>query len=147
MSTVKAGKNINKNGEISTKKAWLIVLVSLLDDIIILALVGLGLWYFKVKLPLWALIAIGLALGAFIFVRTWAVLPSLRRKNVTGADGMIGLVGEVVASPAPGMVIRVSGEYWQAECLDGEIQTGEEVEIVGINRLKLEVRHKVSWEH
>ena len=130
--------------EISTKKAWLIVLVSLIDDIIILAVVILALWYFKVALPLWAMILIGLALGAFIFVRTWAVLPSLRRKKVTGAEGMIGLLGEVVESPTPGLVIRVSGEYWQAECRDGDIETGEEVEIVGIDRLKLEVKRKVS---
>jgi membrane-bound ClpP family serine protease len=138
---------MTKKGEISTKKAWLIVLVSLIDDIIILAVVFGVLWYFKVKLPLWAIITIGLALGAFIFVRTWVVLPSLRRKRVTGAEGMIGQVGEVVESMTPGLVVRVSGgEYWQAECPDGDIETGEEVEIVGINRLKLEVRRKVSWE-
>jgi len=137
---------MKKKEEISTKKAWVIVLVSLIDDVIILAVVILALWYFKVKLPLWAMIVIGLALGAFIFVRTWAIIPSLRRKKITGAEGMIGLVGEVVESVTPDLVIRVSGEYWQAECLDEDIETGEEVEVVGIERLKLEVRRKVSWE-
>jgi len=132
--------------EISTKKAWLIILVSLIDDIIILALAGLALWYFKVKLPVWAMIAIGLALGAFIFVRTWAVLPSLRKKKVTGAEGMIGLTGEVVKSSKSGMVIMVSGEYWQTKYPDGDIEVGEEVEIVGINRLSLEVKRKVEWK-
>jgi membrane-bound ClpP family serine protease len=135
-----------EKGEISTRKAWLIVLVSLIDDVIILAVVALALWYFKVQLPLWAMIVIGLVLGAFIFVRTWWVIPSLRRKKTTGAEGMIGLVGEVAESLTPGLVVRVSGEYWQAECLDGDIEAGEEVEIVGINRLKLEVKRKVSWE-
>jgi membrane-bound ClpP family serine protease len=137
---------MTKKSEISTKKAWLIVLVSLIDDIIILAVVFGVLWYFKVTLPLWAMIVIGLALGTFIFVRTWAVLPSLRRKKVTGAEGMIGMTGEVVEVLKPKGVIRVGGEYWQAKCLNGDIETGEEVEIVGINRLKLEVRRKVSWE-
>ena len=137
---------MTKKEEITTKKAWVIVLVSLIDDIIILAVVILALWYFTVNLPVWAMILIGLALRAFIFVRTWAINPSLRRKKVTGAEGMIGLVGEVVESAAPGLVIRVSGEYWQAECLDGDMVAGEEVEIVGIHRLKLEVRRKVSWE-
>ena len=135
---------MKKKEEISTKKVWLLILVSLIDDIIILAVIILALWYFKVELPLWAMILIGLALGAFIFVRTWAVLPSLRRKKVTGAEGMIGLVGEVVESFTPGLVIMVSGEYWQAECLDEDIGAGEEVEVVGIERLKLEVRRKVS---
>ncbi|MFC1981359.1 NfeD family protein [Chloroflexota bacterium] len=136
---------VEKGGQ-SRFKDLLIVLVSLIDDVIILAVVFGALWYFKVKLPLWAMIAIGLALGAFIFVRTWAVLPSMRRKKVTGAEGMIGLVGEVVESKTPGLVVRVSGEYWKAECRDGDIENGEEVEIVGIERLKLEVRRKVSWE-
>jgi len=135
-----------RKGEMSTGRVWLLVLVSLIDDIIILAVVIGVMWYFKVKLPLWAMILIGLALGAFIFVRTWAILPSLRRKKITGAEGMIGLVGEVVESETPGLVIRVSGEYWQAKCLDGDTEAGEEVEVVGINRLKLEVRRKTSWE-
>ncbi len=130
----------------STKKAWLIILVSLIDDIVILAVVIGVLWYFKVKLPIWAMIFIGLALATFIFVRTWVVLPSLRRKKVTGAEGMIGMTGEVVTSLKPNGVIRICGEYWNAKSLDGDIETDEEVEILGIQRLKLEVRRKVSWE-
>ncbi|MFC1901767.1 NfeD family protein [Chloroflexota bacterium] len=134
---------MSKEHGISAKKAWLIVLVSLIDDIIILVLIGLAVWYFKIMLPLWVWIIIGLGLGAFIFVRTWAVLPSLRRRKITGAEGMIGMVGEVVESVVDDdMVVRVSGEYWQAECLEGDIAIGEEVEIVSINRLKLEVKRK-----
>ena len=135
-----------KKSERSRFKDLIIVLVSLIDDVIILAVIFGALWYFEVNLPLWVMIIIGLVLGAFIFVRTWAVLPSMRRKKVTGAEGMIGLVGEVVELKAPDLVVKVSGEYWQAKCCDGDIENGEEVEIVGIERLKLEVRRKVSWE-
>ena len=127
-------------------KAWLVVLIALLDEIVVLAIILLALWYFKVAIPLWAIITIGLVLGAFAFITHRALVPSLRRKKVTGAEGMIGLVGEVVESLTPGLVIRVSGEYWKAKCLDGDIEAGEEVEIVGIDRLKLEVKRKVSWE-
>ena len=135
-----------EKGERSKFKDLLIVLVSLIDDALILAVIIGALWYFKVKLPLLAMIIIGLVLGAFIFVRTWAVLPSMRRKKVTGSEGMIGMVGEVVDSTTPNLVVRVSGEYWKAKCCDGDIENGEEVEIVGIERLKLEVRRKVSWK-
>jgi membrane-bound ClpP family serine protease len=135
---------MTEKAEKSARKAWVIVLVSLIDDVIILVLVGLVLWYFKVRIPLWAMIVIGLALAAFIFVRTWYVLPSLRQKKITGKEGMIGLVGEVVESVEPGMVVRVSGEYWQAECPDGDVAAGEEVEIVRVNRLKLEVKRRTS---
>ena len=131
-------------GEHSTIKAWLIVLIALLDEIVVLALVFLVLWYFKVDIPLWAIVAIGLVLGAFAFIGHRAIVPSLRRKNITGAEGMIGLVGEVVESLTPGGVIRVGGEYWQAKSVDGDIEIYEEVEILGITRLKLEVKRKAS---
>ncbi len=132
-----------ENSGISTKKAWLIILVSLIDDVIILALVVLAVWYFKVSLPLWAWIGIGLALGGFIFVRTWVVLPSLRRKKVTGAEGMIGLECEAVERLAPFGVVRVEGEYWKAKSVDGDIVIGEVVEVTGLSRLTLEVKRKI----
>ena len=132
-----------EKGEISTRKAWTIVLLSLIDDIVILAVVIGILWYFKVELPLWVMIAIGLALGSYIFFRTWAVLPSVRRRKITGSEGMIGIVGEVTKSLKPTGVIRVAGESWQAESIEGQIEVGEEVEVLAIYRLKLEVKRKI----
>jgi len=132
-----------EKGEISTRKAWTIVLLSLIDDIVILAVVIGILWYFKVELPLWAMIAIGLALGSYIFFRTWAVLPSVRRRKITGSEGMIGTVGEVTESLTPTGIIRVAGESWQAESIEGNIEMGEEVEILSMYRLKLKVKRKI----
>jgi membrane-bound ClpP family serine protease len=132
-----------EKGEISTRKALTIVLLSLIDDIVILAVVIGILWYFKVELPLWAMIAIGLALGSYIFFRTWAVLPSLRRRKITGSEGMIGTVGEVTESLTPTGIIRVAGESWQAESIEGNIEMGEEVEILSMYRLKLKVKRKI----
>ncbi|OGN94027.1 MAG: hypothetical protein A2Z75_03480 [Chloroflexi bacterium RBG_13_50_10] len=132
-----------EQGEISTKKAWTIILVSLIDDFVILAAVIGVLWYFKVKLPLWAMIVIGLVLGSYIFVRTWVVLPSIRRRKMTGAEGMIGMIGEVTETLTPAGIIRVAGETWQAESSEGEIGIGEEVKILAIYRLKLEVKRKI----
>jgi membrane-bound ClpP family serine protease len=134
-----------EKGEISTRKAWTIVLLSLIDDIVILAVVIGILWYFKIELPLWAMIAIGFTLGSYIFFRTWAVLPSVRRRKITGSEGMIGMVGEVTESLKPTGIIRVAGESWQAKSTEGHIDIGEEVEVLAIYRLKLEVKRKV-WE-
>jgi membrane-bound ClpP family serine protease len=134
-----------EKGEISTRKAWAIVLLSLIDDIVILAVVIGTLWYFKVELPLWAMIAVGLVLGSYVFFRTWAVFPSVRRRKITGSEGMIGMVGEVTESLKPTGVIRVAGESWQAKSIEGRIDIGEEVEVLAIYRLKLEVKRKI-WE-
>ena len=94
------------------------------------------------SLLLWAMLAIGLALGSYIFFRTWAVLPSVRRRKITGSEGMIGTVGKVTESLKPTGVIRVAGESWQAESTEGYIEIGEEVEVLAIYRLKLEVKRK-----
>ncbi len=129
--------------EISNKKAWTITLVSLIDEFVILAVIIGVLWYFKVKLPLWAMIAIGLFLVSYIFVRIWVVLPSVRRRKITGAEGMIGMVGEVIESLTPSGIIRIDGEIWQAESIEEDIAIDEEVEILTIYRLKLKVKHKI----
>jgi membrane-bound ClpP family serine protease len=129
--------------EMSKKRAWTIVLASLVDEAIILAAAGLALWYFKVKLPLWAMVAIGLVVIAYIFVRTYMVVPSLRRKKLIGAESMVGTECEVVEPLTPDGVVRVGVEYWRAVSVDGEVATGESVEIVRVERLKLEVKRKV----
>ena len=133
---------MGRKGEMSSRKAWLLVLVSLLDDAILLGLIILGLWYFDVEIS-WPLIVI-LALVAVVlfFVIHRAVIPSLRRCGVTGAEGMVGQKGEVTAALTPAGVVRVSGEYWQAKSIDGDIKEGDEVEIVSVDRLQLEVKRR-----
>lgn len=135
---------MTKKDEPSNMRAWLVVLVALLDEIAVLAIVFLALWYFKVEIPLWAIVTIGLVLGTFVFITHRALVPSLRRKKETGAEGMISLTGEVTKSLTPNGTIKVKGEYWQAKSLDGDIEMGADVEITGIDRLKLEVKRKLS---
>lgn len=125
-------------------KTWLIVLIVLLDDMAALALVFLVLWFFNVKINLVTMIVTILVAGSLILIVHRAVVPSLRLKKVTGSEGMIGMVGEVVESHASDLIIKVSGEYWRAECPDGDIATGEEVEVVGVNRLKLKIKRRAS---
>lgn len=125
-------------------KTWLIVLIALLDDIAVVALVYLLLWIFNVDIPLWVTIVIGVVFGAFVFIVHRALVPSLRMKKATGSEAMIGLSGEVTQKLAPKGVIKVMGEYWQANCSDEIIEVGADVEITGIDRLVLEVKRKVT---
>ncbi len=124
-------------------KDWLIILASLLDDAAVLALVILALWCFKVEITLPAIIVIALLFIGFVFIMHKAVIPSLHRKKVTGAEGMVGLEGTVVEALAPVGIIRVKGECWKAKSVSGNIAAGEDVEILGIKGLTLEVRRKV----
>jgi len=134
---------IRKN-EPSDMKTWLIVLIALLDDVAVLVLVFVVLWFFDVEISLPVMIVIGFVFGTFVFIVHRAIVPSLRRKKVTGVEGMIGLVGEVTQSLTPKGVIKINGEYWQARSVEGEIDVGEEVVILKIKGLNLEVKQKDS---
>lgn len=133
---------MTKKGESSGIKAWLIVLVALLDDIAVLVLLFVILWAFDVDIPLYLLIIIGLIVGTLVFLVHRAIVPSLRRKKVTGREGMIGLAGEVTQALNPNGVVKIADEYWKAKSLSGDIDTGEEVEIINIDGLNLEVKRK-----
>jgi len=135
---------MNKKGEISALKAWLIVVASLLDDAAVLALLFLGLWFFHVKITWTIILVVALAVVAFFFVMHKAVAPSLRRRKVTSAEGMIGLMGEVMEPLKPEGTVKIKGEYWTARSVEGDIGVGDAVEVTGINGLNLEVKKKAS---
>jgi len=125
-----------------TIKGWLLILVLLLDDAAALVLVFLVLWFLGIKISLPIVIVIALLLGTFAFITHKVIIPSFHKKKVTGSEGMIGLEGEVVEPLTPVGVIRVGGEYWKARSVDENIEVGEEVEILGLDRLMLTVRLK-----
>lgn len=130
--------------ESSGMKAWVIVLVALIDDIAVLALVVLILWALDVKIPVYLMVIIGLVAGIFVFFVHRSIVPSLRRRKVTGKEGMIGQIGEVTQDCSPRGIIKVKDEYWTAKSLSGDIKVGEEVEIVSIDGLKVEVERRKS---
>jgi membrane-bound ClpP family serine protease len=125
-------------------KDWFIVLVLLLDDAAALALVLLVLWVLGVEIPLPVTIVIALLLGGFVFIVHRAVIPALRKRKITGSEGMIGLTGEVIEPLTPVGVIKVGDEYWKAKSVDENIAAGEEVEILGLNGLTLMVGLKAD---
>jgi membrane-bound ClpP family serine protease len=131
-------------GGMSRRKAWLIVLISFLDDAVILALIFLGLWLFHVKITWILILIIGLAMVAFIFIMHNAVIPSLRRKKAAGSEGMIGTVGMVMEPLNPEGMVKVKDEYWKARSVEGDVMVGEEVEVIRVIRLKLEVKKKTA---
>ena len=125
-----------------TIKGWLLILVLLLDDAAALVLVFLVLWFLGIKISLPIMIVIALLLGTFVFITHKVIIPSFHKKKVTGAEGLIGLEGEVIEPLMPVGVIRTKGEYWKAKAVGENIAVGEEVEILGLNGLTLMVRLK-----
>ena len=133
---------MSNSGKISTLKAWLLVLVSLVDEAILLVLIFLGMKFFNIAITWPLILVVVLVVVVYFFIIHKAVVPAIRRHKAAGADGMIGLAGEVTQTLQSQGVIKINGEYWHAISLDGNISTGEDVEVVGINGLVLEVKRK-----
>lgn len=59
-------------------------------------------------------------------------------RSEVGAEGMIGRTGRVRAPCAPGGLVRVGGELWRAESIDGSpLLAGEQVRVRRLNGLVL----------
>ncbi len=118
---------------------WLKVLVLLLDEAIILALIFVALRFFDVQIPLLTTILVLLPIAVLVVIIHIKVIPSFRRKQTTGREGMIGLEGRVVQPLTPVGVIYVKGENWKAKSVGASIEVDEDVEVAGIEGLTLKV--------
>jgi len=72
----------------------------------------------------------------FLFVVGLGI-KAQRRKVVTGIEGLVGEIGEVMETLSPTGIIKVQGEIWNAESLVGTIDKGEKVRIREMKNLKL----------
>jgi membrane-bound serine protease (ClpP class) len=78
------------------------------------------------------------AVSAFFFLFVIGLgIKAQRRKAVTGAEGMIGLTGEVLEMLSPTGTVKLLGEIWNAESIAGNISAGEKVRIKEIKGMKL----------
>ena len=120
----------------------LTILVVLLDEIILAAIILFVLWRLGIHLPLWVVITLVVALGVISLILYKLIAPVLKREQITGGEGMIGIEGEVVTPLTPKGVIKVRGELWKAYSTDASINADEEVIIVELEGLNLLVRRK-----
>ena len=125
-----------------TFRDWLIFFGLLADEAVAVGLVLLVLWAFDISIPIWTAVVLVLALGGIAFVFHRSVVPSFHRRRVAGAEGMVGLRGEVIEPLQPVGVVRVKGEYWKAESENGEVPAGKTVEVSSVKGLVLRVRRR-----
>jgi len=94
----------------------------------------------EIEVPLGVLIGVMVTWAVFAVVDFWLVTRILRKQAMIGLPTMIGSRGKVISSLAPEGQIIIKGELWGAEAIDGSIDRGEEVMVVGQDGLKLLVR-------
>ncbi len=133
---------MGKRNPKKTAQEWFKFSILLLDEVIAIGLILLVLWYFKIDIPIWVAVVVALLLGLLVFITYKLVIPSFHVRQVTGREGMIGLVGEVIEPLTPNGVIRIENEYWKARSVEGDVPVGQEVEILDLKRHVLGVRKK-----
>ena len=98
-------RTVEKDKKLAPKD-WLMVLMALLDDIAVLVVLLLVLWFFKVKFTLPIVTVITLLFGVRVYMTYRAVKHTAHRKKIGGLEGMIGLEGEVIEGRVPVVPLR-----------------------------------------
>jgi len=84
-------------------------------------------------------VGVGLATGAFFAFVVAKAVTIQRRPPTTGAEGLVGALGNARTDLSPGGTVFVKGEWWQAEAEDGPIQAGERVRVKSVEGFRLRV--------
>jgi membrane-bound serine protease (ClpP class) len=88
----------------------------------------------------WAVIVPVIGLAALVtFAMVGMGLRAMRRRPVTGSEGMIGLVGMAKTALAPRGQVAVRGELWEAMSNE-PVEAGAMVEVTAIEGLTLRVK-------
>jgi membrane-bound serine protease (ClpP class) len=116
------------------------ILSTLLEEIILAAIILFGLPKLGIQLPPWVLIVLMSALVAFAVFTYRKGSRALKRAPVGGLTAMLGSEGMVVSPLAPEGLVRIKGELWTAKSASGEIGANVVVTVVGQEGLKLVVR-------
>jgi len=131
-------------GENFTPRLILAVVSTSLEEVAIFVIWRWGLPHFSIYLPLYVLIIIMVAWLAYSVTMFIVVTRVLRKKAIVGLPTMIGSKGKVARPLAPDGMVSIKGELWGATSVEGEIDTGEEIMVVGEDGLKLVVRRSAD---
>ena len=84
-------------------------------------------------------------MGAFTLGIGWLVVRAHRRRPASGAEGMLGEIGQVRRVDAGGRRAKVfvHGEYWEADA-DEAVAVGDAVEVTAVEGLRVRVRRHAT---
>ena len=97
-----------------------------------------------VEIPFWSLLVpVVVTFTVLAALVVYALGRSMGRRQSAGGDELIGMMGRSMTALAPEGKVFVRGEYWNARA-DGEIPSGEAVEVIAVKGMSLEVRRAVQ---
>ena len=119
---------------------------TLVEEIVIVLVVLLVLPRFGIHIPLPGFIGLIVGLGVWGVISYRFASRALMKKPMVGLPTMVGSKGKVVSPLAPAGLIKIGDELWEAKSAGRKINTGEEVIVVGQDRLKLVVRKSTAGD-
>jgi membrane-bound serine protease (ClpP class) len=69
-------------------------------------------------------------------------IKAQRRKPTTGQEGLINEIGEAITDLNPDGSIKIHGEIWNAESIEGFVSKGSKIIVTGISNFKLLIKEK-----
>ena len=124
----------------TTARLILAIVSTALEEVAIVAIWRWVLPEFGIELSRTVLIAIMVAWAMFAVALFVFTTRTLKKQTVVGLPTMVGSRGRVSSPLAPEGLVRIRGELWGATSAEGNINTGEDVEVVAEDGLKLMVR-------
>ncbi|MFC1902172.1 NfeD family protein [Chloroflexota bacterium] len=118
----------------------LAVVSTAIEEVAIVAIWRWLLPELDIVMPFSVLVAVMVAWAAFAVSLFVFTTRTLKRQVVVGLPTMIGSRGKAASSLTPDGMVRIKGELWGAISAEGNVNKGNEVEVVGEDGLKLVVR-------
>jgi membrane-bound serine protease (ClpP class) len=103
-------------------------------------LINTDAWFEFQEISLAVIIPTVLFTAAFFLFAIGAGLKAQRRQPTTGSEGIVGELGVAFTKLNPGGQVRVHGEMWNAECIDGTVPKDGSIVVVEVNGLMLKVK-------
>jgi membrane-bound serine protease (ClpP class) len=88
------------------------------------------------------LISVALFMSAIFGAVVYKVAQARRMKVKVGPSLLVGETGVAISELAPRGEVKVDGQIWRAESLEGVVKQGEALEVVGRDGLILRVKPK-----
>ena len=122
---------------------WLAFLMGVLVvvGVVLLFEASYGVAYYGLDAQMLAAVAVALFVVAGIVA--WLLYAAIRAQYVrvkTGKEALIGATGTATTDLKPRGEVRVNGEFWQATAKDSQINSGQTVQVVGMEGMLLVVK-------
>jgi membrane protein implicated in regulation of membrane protease activity len=124
-----------------SKKAYIMfnIITGLLKGAVLLLVILWLLPLWGINIPMWGLILIVVAFLIYEIVTFRLGRRALERKPAIWSEAIVGRCGKATTPLTPDGYIQVNGELWHALSIDTNINEGEDIVVVELDRLTLRV--------